>query len=94
MLIDGDIDLDNVAELRLAFASLDKQDPVTSLVVDIQGVTRIDASAFGALMVAEKKITAGGGKFALANASEKIKQILVQSKMDEYFTLYENDNFT
>lgn len=91
MEVDGDVDLYNVGELKTSLNQLIDEDGTHSLILDLSGVTYLDSSAIGALVSGQKKINSREGKFALLNVKENIMKIFMESGMDKFFTIYEDE---
>ena len=88
----GDIDLYNVGELKQVLFKLLDNEEVKSLVIDMKSINYMDSSGIGALVAGQKKIKTKGGKFALLNVKEEVFNILRLATLDQFFTIYENEN--
>lgn len=92
LVVDGDIDLYNVTELKNSLLQLIEQEGNDSVVLDMDGVTFVDSSAIGAMVIAHKKMTSAGGHFGLLHLNAKMRRIFGEAGMDEFFKLYGNED--
>lgn len=91
LMVAGDIDLYNVGQLKKAVFNLLDEEDIESLIIDMSGINYMDSSGVGALVAGQKKVKAQGGKFALLNIKEDVLNILKLATLDQFFTIYENE---
>jgi anti-anti-sigma factor len=87
----GDVDLYNVSDLKQAIFNLVEKEMTNSLVIDMKDTNYLDSSGIGALVAGQKKMKIKGGKFALLNIKEDVLNVLKLATLDQFFTIYEND---
>ncbi len=58
-----------------------------SVVVDLAGVAFLNSLNIAAVIAARNKVIALGGRFALANLSERVKSIMRVLRLDRMFDL-------
>ncbi len=61
-----------------------------NVVIDIKGVKWMNSSGLGILMACMSSLQAAGGKLKLASVADKVKSILMVTKLIELFETYEN----
>jgi anti-sigma B factor antagonist len=89
--VSGEVDLDNVSELKKALFSItDGQH--NSVIVDMKKVNYMDSSGIGALVAGMKKMKAHNGKFALMNIHDDVLNILKLATLDKFFTIYDSED--
>jgi anti-sigma B factor antagonist len=87
----GDVDLYNVSELKQAIFDMVENSATQSIVIDMKETSYLDSSGIGALVAGQKKIKLKGGKFALLNIKDEVLNVLKLATLDQFFTIYEND---
>lgn len=65
-------------------------DGIKKVVIDIKGVKWMNSSGLGILMACMTSLQQAGGKLKLAGVTEKVKSILMITKLIELFETYEN----
>ena len=65
-------------------------DGIKKVVIDIKGVKWMNSSGLGVLMACMSSLQSAGGKLKLASVTEKVKSILMMTKLIEIFETYEN----
>lgn len=88
----GDVDLYNVSELKQAIFNLVEKEDLPSLVIDMKETNYLDSSGIGALVAGQKKIKLKGGTFALLYIKDEVLNVLKLATLDQFFTIYENEN--
>ena len=87
----GDVDLYNVSELKQAIFDLVENTKTQSIIIDMKDTSYLDSSGIGALVAGQKKIKLKGGKFALLNIKDEVLNVLKLATLDQFFTIYENE---
>ena len=64
-------------------------DDLRKVVVDIKGVKWMNSSGLGVLMACMTSLEQNDGELKLASVTEKVKSILMITKLIEIFTTYE-----
>jgi anti-sigma B factor antagonist len=72
----GDLDLAGTAELRTALQSAAACEGITTIVVDLSGVTFMDTTALGVLVTARTAAHRQGAAFAVTNPGPMVTMIL------------------
>jgi anti-sigma B factor antagonist len=67
-------------------------DGLKNVVIDIKGVKWMNSSGLGVLMACMTSLQQVGGKLKLASVTEKVKSILMITKLIELFETYENSD--
>lgn len=78
----GELDLTGRGLLRAELARLAEQEPPL-LVLDLGGLTFIDAGGLGALVAARKQLAAWSGRLLLAGASARVCRLLRIARLAE-----------
>lgn len=65
-------------------------DGFTGVVIDIKGVKWMNSSGLGILMACMSSLQQAGGRLKLASVTEKVKSILMITKLIEIFDTYES----
>ncbi len=63
---------------------------LTNVVIDIKGVKWMNSSGLGILMACMSSLQQAGGKMKLASVTDKVKSILMITKLIELFETYES----
>ncbi|MFQ3550063.1 MAG: STAS domain-containing protein [Armatimonadota bacterium] len=58
------------------------------LIINMENVSYMDSSGFGALLSATKRLRPVGGTVSLVNCNQSIKRILQITKLDTIFSVY------
>ena len=58
----------------------------------MKDINYMDSSGIGALVAGQKKVKTKGGKFALLNIKEDVLNILKLATLDQFFTIYSDEN--
>lgn len=72
----GDLDLPATAEFRTALQTAATSKGITTIVVDLSGVTFMDTSALGVLVAAHTAARRHGATFAVTNPGAMVTMIL------------------
>ena len=71
----GELDMAGVDQVeRLLIA--DESPEAGTFVVDMRGLTFIDSSGLRALIIADKRVRAEGGRFVVVRGSEQVNEVL------------------
>lgn len=92
LVVDGDIDLYNVGELKNTLIQLIEQEACESIVLDMDGTTYVDSAGIGAMVIAHKRMTSANGHFGLLHLNAKMRNIFSEAGMDEFFKIYGNED--
>ena len=65
-------------------------DGLTKVVIDIKGVKWMNSSGLGVLMSCMSSLQSQGGKLKLSNVTDKVKSILMITKLSSIFDTYES----
>ncbi|MDH2424946.1 STAS domain-containing protein [Sphaerisporangium sp. TRM90804] len=87
--VSGDVDISTSGLLRERLLAV-LQHPRVHLVVDLSGVTFMDASGLGALMAARRRSTVLGGAVRLLAPSSPVKRVLQASGLAMRFSVAPN----
>ncbi|MEB3278138.1 MAG: STAS domain-containing protein [Lyngbya sp.] len=60
------------------------------ILIDFEGVTFMDSSGLGALVLALKTVRAAGGKLMVCSINEQIKILFELTSMDKVFEIFQN----
>jgi anti-sigma B factor antagonist len=72
-------------ELKLAEILRDK---AKKIIFDLEGVTMLDSTGVGILVVCQGKITREGGELRVAGATGIVEEVLKVTSVDKLFRLY------
>jgi anti-sigma B factor antagonist len=87
LAINGDIDLHNSPELRVAVLSLLAKSNPKKIIMDLSNVPYMDSSAVAVLVEALQGIRRKGGKLVLSALQPRARGLLEISRLDTLFTL-------
>lgn len=79
--LSGRLDVAAAADLRLELASA-LQDGAGRLVVDLSGVTAVDATGLGLLVSAHRRAQRGGRTLVLREVPGPVRRLLLRSRLD------------
>lgn len=65
-------------------------DGTHKIVIDLKGVKWMNSSGLGVLMGCYGSVQKGGGQLKMASVAEKVKSVLMITKMIKFFDTYEN----
>ncbi len=65
-------------------------DGTKKIVIDIKGVKWINSSGLGILMACFGTVSNAGGNLKLASVTDKVRSVLMITKLIEFFDTYEN----
>ena len=72
----GELDMATTFRLEPELERLSRDDDVSALVIDMQGVEFMDSSALGLLLATRQQLKANGIRFRLANPSASARRML------------------
>ena len=82
---------EGVGVLRHRLATLVKHGH-TNIVLDLAGLTQLDSSGIGVLVASFATITNQGGRLKLLNATARVKDLLLLTKLCTVFELFESES--
>jgi len=88
IFISGEIDHHTAKELRKKTENIFSEMPVRNLVFDFKQVTFMDSSGIGMLIGRYKELQFMGGRIAIAEANQKIREILLISGLKQILPLF------
>ena len=62
------------------------------ILVNLQGVTRVDSSGLGSLIACFTSIKKEGGQFKLVHLNEAMQNLMLMTKLLTVFEVYESEN--
>jgi len=89
LAVHGEVDLATVPRLRNQLVALNASYPGVTLVVDLDGVTALDATGLGVLVGGLGQRRWAGGDLAVVCASEALRAHLALCRLDRVFELHE-----
>ncbi|MEI9897217.1 MAG: STAS domain-containing protein [Chthoniobacter sp.] len=87
LVIEGEIDLACSPDLRAILHTYAKK-KVPALLLDFQGVCYVDSSGLATLIEYVRLAQAYGGKFGLAQVSERVRTIFDLVRLTEFFPIF------
>jgi anti-sigma B factor antagonist len=85
----GELDVLTAADLRTAIGDV-IQDGRAHLVLDASGITFMDSTGIGVLVIALRRTRASGGSFAIAGAHGRTFRTFSLTGLDRVFSLYDS----
>lgn len=83
----GDVDAENSATLQ-EYLNSALQEHSHRMIVDLGGLTSVDAPGLSALAVVERRAIKLGGMMCLARPQEPVAKMLHLTGLDQYFLIY------
>jgi anti-sigma B factor antagonist len=80
--LSGDVDIMTVPDLRLALQQLTEVGSRATVVVDLAGVTFLDATGLGVLVGAHRRATRAGVRFELRDPTARLRRLLAMTRLD------------
>ena len=90
LTIHGDADLKIAAELKDRLAAAIDDESVSTLVLDLSGVTFLDSMVLGVFLGCMKRLRARGGRFRVVMPHNDIRRIFEMTLLDRVFELDES----
>ena len=90
-LITGNIDFYGVNKLSTLLSKLIKNQNL-SMILNFEGVARIDSSVVGFIVKALKSITKNNGQMSILGANSNVMNLLKMAAVDSSFNFYKNEN--
>lgn len=87
LVVEGEIDLACSPDLRAILHGYAKK-KVQALVIDFQAVSYVDSSGLATLVEYVRLAQPFGGKFGLANVSQRVRTIFELVRLHEFFPIY------
>ena len=84
----GELDVLTAASLRTAIGSV-IDDGHAHLVLDASGITFMDSTGIGVLVIAQRRTRASDGSFAIAGAQARTLRTLSLTGLDRVFSLHD-----
>ncbi len=88
--IQGDLIGDEVGPKLVEVVSDAIQEGVKSIVIDLKGVRYISSSGIGLLITMLTKMRNVGGEVYLTSPSEHVKKLLIITKLNSIFTVFDS----
>jgi anti-sigma B factor antagonist len=85
----GELDVLTAAELRTAIGDVIQAGRM-HLVLDASGITFMDSTGIGVLVIALRRTRASGGSFAIAGAHGRTLRTLALTGLDRVFSLHDS----
>ncbi len=89
--ITGNIDFYGVNELSILFSKHVKTQNM-SMILDLEGVSRIDSSVVGFIVKAVKSIKKNNGQMSILGANSNVMNLLKMAAVDSFFNFYKSEN--
>lgn len=89
--IDGEIDLHNSPDLRVALIELLQKHEPKRLVLNLQKVAYMDSSAIAVLVELLQKMRKVGGRIALVHLQHRVRGLLEIARLDTIFQVAETE---
>ena len=86
--VKGEVDLYSSPRLRKEIVD-NAQNRISSLVVDLGGVTYMDSSGIATLVEGFQLTKRYGGRFRLVHPSPSIKEVIEFARLDRIFSIYD-----
>lgn len=86
--VQGDLTLDTAEAYRRAWLEHCSQTAVAGAGLcrlDLSGVTELDGFGLQLLVALEKQLTKSNGRVCLVNPSERVREVLAQVRLTEFF---------
>ncbi|HMQ14798.1 MAG TPA: STAS domain-containing protein [Phycisphaerae bacterium] len=87
--LSGEIDLRSVPELQASLLGL-ARGPLERIVLDMSGVTYIDSSGVGTLVVLKREIERARARIVLAGLQPRVRSVFEITRLDRFFTIAES----
>lgn len=84
----GDLDVNSAPTLQEALQQL-MDDGKRLVVLDLEAVPFMDSSGLGVLVAAHRRLTAAGGRIALANAVPALRKVFKLTRTNRLFQLHD-----
>lgn len=88
--LSGDLIGDEVGPKLVEFVSDAVNDDVKSFIVDLSDIRYISSSGIGLLITMLTKMRNAGGEVYLCSPSEHVKKLLIITKLNNIFTVFES----
>ena len=92
LALEGDLDFNNVNELKDAIDDLLNDSHTTSLILDMKGINYMNSTSIATIVGAKKKAKNKNCQFALLDVTEEVLNIFKLASLDKIFTLYEGED--
>ncbi|MDN3670036.1 STAS domain-containing protein [Echinicola jeungdonensis] len=88
--INGDLIGDEVGPQLVEMVSDAVQDKIKNCIIDLKGVRYISSSGIGVLITMLTKMRNAGGEVYLTSPSEHVKKLLIITKLNNIFTVFDS----
>jgi anti-sigma B factor antagonist len=86
--VTGELDLSTSPQLTDRLQQL-MQDGARRVVIDLAGVSFMDSTALGALVVAHRDLSEGGGRLSLAEVRRPVRKVLAITSVDRIIDIFD-----
>jgi anti-sigma B factor antagonist len=86
--VTGEVDFDTASGLHRAVEEAAQSSP--RVIIDFTGVSFIDSTGLGVILVARNEADARGGSVALVGSSALVQRLLKSAQVDHAFAMYDN----
>ncbi|MBG0775095.1 MAG: STAS domain-containing protein [Desulfovibrionaceae bacterium] len=90
--ISGEVTLDNTLEIKKRFDEVLERDRYASIILDLSGVTFIDSSGIGALVVFNTKVKTQGKLLFLFMPSDPVRKTLSLVQLVSFFDILDSED--
>lgn len=88
--LEGDLIGDEVGPKLVEFVSDAVNDHVKNFIIDLSNIRYISSSGIGLLITMLTKMRNAGGEVYLCSPSEHVKKLLIITKLNNIFTVFES----
>jgi anti-anti-sigma factor len=81
----GELDMAGVDRFERLLSA--DQAEVTTFVLDMRGLTFIDSSGLRALIMADQRVRAGGGRFIVVRGPDRVNQVMEMTGVAQHIEL-------
>ena len=86
--VTGEVDFETAASLHKAVGEAAKSSPW--VIIDFTGVSFIDSTGLGVILVARNEADARGGSVALVGSSALVRRLLRSAQVDHAFAMFDD----
>lgn len=86
--VTGEVDFETASGLHRAVEEAARSSP--RVIIDFTGVSFIDSTGLGVILVARNEADARGGSVALVGSSALVRRLLRSAQIDHAFAMYDN----
>ena len=81
------LDASNIEELGDELFALVEADNIKKLLLNFTGVEFLSSAALNKLIILDKKVKSSGGKLALCDLRQEIKEVFAITRLDQLFSI-------